>query len=52
MDALVAGIETETQAESFRSQPVFRQGFLYGGPVPFDVFVREMNRTQGGGDRL
>lgn len=52
VDALVAGIETEAQAESFRSQSVFRQGFLYGGPVPFDVFVREMNRTQGGGDRL
>ena len=49
MEMLVAGIETDAQAEVIASHSLYRQGFLYGGPVPFDVFVREMNRVQGGG---
>ena len=51
-EALVGGIETSAQAEVLTTLPVLRQGFLYGGPVPFDVFVREINRMPHRGQAL
>ena len=48
-EALIGGIETSAQAELLSALPVLRQGFLYGGPVPFDVFVRDINRKPQSG---
>ena len=48
-EALIGGIETSAQAELLSTLPVLRQGFLYGGPVPFDVFVRDIHRMPQSG---
>lgn len=45
---LVGGIETQLQEEIIRKLPTLRQGFYYGGPVPFDSFVRELNGSWSG----
>ncbi|WP_162541023.1 EAL domain-containing protein, partial [Aeromonas caviae] len=40
------GVETREQAEYLASRGVhLLQGYLFGKPVPFDVFIKEHNLT-------
>ena len=42
---LAGNIETAAQEEVVSHQGCLLQGFLYGGPVPFDQFVRDLDKT-------